>query len=350
MPVYKDKDRGTWYASFYYTDWQGHRKLKKKRGFARQKDAKAFEDEFLRTKARSCDMSFGSMVELYLADMEHRLKATTMQTKRGIIEHHVLPFFSSLSLTEISPAHIRKWQAGLLASALSPTFIKTINNQISAIFNYAVKYYGLTSNPARVAGSVGKKDADEMKFWTVEQFNEFIPHVPTLPGRTGLSVLFWTGLRIGELLALTPADINLEAHTLTVNKNFQMVQGEALIMEPKTQKSRRMIPIPLKLCNELKAYMDSLYDLKPDDRIFPFHKSYFHRHMQKGCDACGMEKIRLHDLRHSHAALLISLGTPILLVSERLGHEDVQTTLRTYGHLYPSATDEAVKKLDKLMR
>lgn len=139
MPVYKDKDRGTWYASFYYTDWQGHRKLKKKRGFERQKDAKAFEDEFLRTKARSCDMSFGSMSELYLADMEHRLKATTMQTKRNIIERHILPFYSNLSLTEISPAHIRKWQAGLLASKLSPTYIKTINNQISAIFNYAVK-------------------------------------------------------------------------------------------------------------------------------------------------------------------------------------------------------------------
>ena len=71
--------------------------------------------------------------------------------------------------------------------------------------------------------------------------------------------------------------------------------------------------------------------------------------MQKGCDAAEMEKIRLHDLRHSHAALLIKLGTPILLLSERLGHEDVQTTLRTYGHLYPSATDEAVKKLDDLM-
>ena len=95
--------------------------------------------------------------------------------------------------------------------------------------------------------------------------------------------------------------------------------------------------------------MGTFYDLQPDDRLFPFGKSYFHRQMQKGCDAAEMEKIRLHDLRHSHAALLIKLGTPILLLSERLGHEDVQTTLRTYGHLYPSATDEAVKKLDDLM-
>ena len=150
-------------------------------------------------------------------------------------------------------------------------------------------------------------------------------------------------------MALTPADIDLEAHTLTVNKNFQRVDGHDIIQEPKTKKSRRVIPIPSKLCDELRAYMGTFYDLQPDDRLFPFGKSYFHRQMQKGSDAAEMEKIRLHDLRHSHAALLIKLGTPILLLSERLGHEDVQTTLRTYGHLYPSATDEAVKKLDDLM-
>ena len=79
MPTYKDKERGTWYASFYYTDWQGRRRLKKKRGFLRQKDAKAFEEEFLRTKARSCDMAFGSMVEIYFDDMKGRLKANTLK-------------------------------------------------------------------------------------------------------------------------------------------------------------------------------------------------------------------------------------------------------------------------------
>ena len=350
MPAYRDKKRGTWYASFYYTDWQGHRKLKKKRGFETKRDAKAFEGEFLRQGSRSCNMSFGSMVEIYLEDMGPRLKANTMQNKRYLIEHRVLPFFKDLPLNEITPAHIRKWQSALLADGVAPTYAKTINNQLSAIFNYACKYYGLGMNPARLAGSVGKKHADEMKFWTVEQFNQFSPNVPKLPGRTGLSVLFWTGMRIGELLALSPSDIDLEARALTVNKSFQSIDGKEAITEPKTQKSRRVIPLPEKLCQELKAYMDALYEPDPDNRLFPYTKSYFHRQMQAGCDASGVEKIRLHDLRHSHAALLIRLGTPVLLVSERLGHEDVQTTLRTYGHLYPAATDEAVQKLDSLMR
>lgn len=294
IPAYKDKERGTWYASFYFTDWQGHRK-KIKRGFARQKDAKAFEEEFLKQGARTCDMSFASLVELYLQDMEHRLKPTTMRNKRYIIENRVLPAFKDLPVNQITPAHVRHWQSELLAAGLAQTYVKTINNQLAAIFNYATKYYGLAVSPARLAGSVGKKQAQEMHFWTVEEFKAFIPHVPKLPARTGLSILFWTGLRISELLSLRADDIDLEARTLTVNKGFQVVDGKELIMDTKTPRSRRVVPLPEALCDEIKVYLDALYEPQPDDRLFPFTKSYFHRQMQKGCDAAGMEKIRLHD-------------------------------------------------------
>lgn len=188
-----------------------------------------------------------------------------------------------------------------------------------------------------------------MRFWTVEEFNRFIVCVPKLPGRVGLSILFWTGLRIGELLALTQEDIDLEAGTLTVNKNFQTLDGEEIIAEPKTPKGHRTLPLPQKLCEEIRKYEAALYEPDPDDRLFPFTKHYFHHQLAKGCAASGVEKIRLHDLRHSHASLLINSGAPILLVSERLGHEDIETTLRTYGHLYPSTTSEVVKKLDDLM-
>ncbi len=304
----------------------------------------------MRQGGRSCNMTFGSLVELYLPDMENRLKPTTMQNKRYLIEKRIVPAFKDLAVNEITPAHVRHWQADLLAEGISPTYAKTINNQLSAIFNYACRYYSLGMNPVRIAGSVGKKDADEMKFWTVDQFKAFIPHVPKMPGRVGLSVLFWTGIRISELLALSPADVDLEAKTLWVHKGFQTVEGKELILETKTPRSRRVLPLPDQLCEELKAYMAALYEPEPDDRLFPFTKSYFHHQMQRGCDLCGLEKIRLHDLRHSHAALLIRLETPILLVSERLGHENVETTLRTYGHLYPTAGGETIKKLDDLMR
>ena len=315
MPAYKDKERGTWYASFYYTDWRGDRKLKKKRGFPRKKDAEEYEREFLRKEAQSCDMTFGSMTKLYMDDMRPRLRESTMRSKEYLIEGKILPFFGSLPLNAITPAHVRKWQAEILKENPAPTYAKSIHNQLSAIFNYAVKYYRFPENPARV----------------------------------GFSVMFWTGLRIGELLALTPADIDLDVKTLSVTKTFQPIDGREVVTEPKTPKSRRKIEMPPKLAEMLKGYMAALYNLAPDDRLFPFTKSYFHHQMRKGCEACGLEKIRLHDIRHSHASLLINLGYPVLVVSERLGHEDVETTLQTYGHLYKTTTSEAVKKLDDLM-
>lgn len=185
MPAYKDKERGTWYASFYYTDWRGDRRLKKKRGFPRKKDAEEYEREFLRKEAQSCDMTFGSMTKLYMDDMRPRLRESTMRSKEYLIEGKILPFFGSLPLNAITPAHVRKWQAEILKENPAPTYAKSIHNQLSAIFNYAVKYYRLPENPARVAGAVGKKKASEMKFWTVEEFNKFLPCVPRLPARVG---------------------------------------------------------------------------------------------------------------------------------------------------------------------
>lgn len=349
MPAYKDKERGTWYASFYYTDWQGKRRLKKKRGFDRKKDAEEFEREFLRKDAKSCDMKFSSLLEIYLEDMRPRLREHTMRNKEYLINSKVLPFFKDLPLNQITPNHVRKWQAELLAGDLAPTYVKTINNQLSAIFNYAVKYYALPQNPARVAGSIGRKKADAMHFWTVEQFNAFIACVSNYSARVGLSVLFWTGMRVGEVLALTAEDVDCDARTISITKSFQSIEGREVVTEPKTPKSRRTIEIPEKLAEQLRAYIAALYEPQPGDRIFPFTKSFFHRWLSKGCELSGVERIRLHDLRHSHASLLINMGYPVLLVSERLGHEDVETTLQTYSHLYEQTSAEAVQKLDNLM-
>lgn len=349
MPVYKDEKRGTWYASFYYTDWSGKRKLKKKRGFERRKDAQEFEREFLAKSEQSCDMTFASLVELYNDDMASRLRLSTRKSKEYLMERHILPFFRDLPVNKITPAHVRKWQAGLLAGGYKPTYVKNINNQLVAVLNYAVRYYHLGSNPCHVAGSVGSKKAGAMKFWTVEQFNTFLACVKRPSARAGFSILFWTGIRIGELLALTLDDIDLERRTLWVSKSYQNIDGEDVITPPKTPKGKRVVPLPEAMCDVVRVYVEALYDYEPDERLFPFTKSYFHKEMAKACAASGVPKIRLHDLRHSHASLLIEMGVPVLLISERLGHEDVETTLRTYGHLYPARNDDTMQRLNALM-
>ena len=351
MPAYKDSERKTWDALFYYTDWTGKRKRKHKRGFKQKKDAKKFEDDFLTKVSRSPDMTFSSLVALYREDMAGRLKQTTIQSKDWMLEAHIIPFFGELPINEITPAHIRKWQSGLMGNEkkYAPTYLKTINNQLTAVLNYAVRFYGLPSNPCHVAGSMGRKNADAMKFWTHDQFEQFLEHVEKPSARVGFLLLFWTGIRIGELLALDEFDFNFDNGTVSISKNFQVLNGEPVVWEPKTTKSKRTTHVPAAILQTVQDYIKCLYDYTPGDRLFPFTKHYFQKSLRRTCDAAEMDYIRLHDLRHSHASLLIEMGVPIILVSERLGHDDIQTTLRTYGHLYPSRHEETVQKLDEMI-
>ena len=356
MSVTKDGSTGRWMSQIRVTDWTGKVIHKKKRGFTTKKEALKWEQEITTQASGSVGMTFGSFVEIYYKDMKERLKETTMQGKHWMIDTKIVPFFGKLRLNEIKPTDIRKWQNMMTSyrdeegKPYSPTYIRTVFNQLTAIFNYAVKYYGLKENPCHKAGGIGKKKADEMQFWTKEEFNTFIEAVKDdLAVYTIFMTLYYTGIREGELLALTPADIDLEKKTLTVNKNYQVVGDKEMITSPKTPKSNRTIPIPDKLAECLDLYMGLCYGLKPTDRLFPYRKEYLYRILKKGCEKSGVKKIRVHDIRHSHASLLVELGFSPLLIAERLGHEKVQTTMDTYSHLYPNKQVEVAKQLDDLI-
>ncbi|HHU17203.1 MAG TPA: site-specific integrase [Clostridiales bacterium] len=351
MPVYKDEKRNTWYASFYYTDWTGKRKKKKKEGFKTQREAKAFERDFLSKAHASCDMAFGQLVELYMEDCKSRLKPTTLENKKYVIDLKVLPYFKDMPINTITVATVRKWQNELISDEnnYSPTYLKTIHNQLSAIFNFARKYYGLPTNPAALCGSMGKKTADSMQFWTVDEFKKFIAAVEDKStSKVAFELLFWTGMRSGELLALTLNDFDFEAQTVSINKNYARMKDEDLILEPKTPKSKRVITLPPFLCDLVQDYASKLYDYEPDERLFQVTKYYLHHEMDRGCKKSKVKKIRIHDLRHSHASLLIEMGFSPLLISERLGHENIETTLQTYSHLYPNKHSEVAERLEKL--
>jgi len=351
LPVYKDEKRKTWYCAFRYKDWTGTVRQHKKRGFAKRSDAVQYERDFFKKMSGSCDMSFGSMVEIYMEDCKTRLRPTTFENKKYLIETKILPVFKDKPLNSITPAMVRKWQNELMEdeAEYSPTYLKTINNQLSAIFNFARRYYGLSINPAAVAGSIGKKNAEAMQFWTRDEFRKFAAAISDKPASYAIfNTLFWTGMRSGELLALTLNDIDFEAKKISITKSFARVDGKDVISPPKTPKSRRVITAPRFLLAILKDYADRLVDYEPSDRLFEYTKHYLKSEMARGCKASGVKKIRIHDIRHSHASLLIELGFSPLLVSERLGHENVETTLETYAHLYPNKHGEVADKLDDL--
>lgn len=147
---------------------------------------------------------------------------------------------------------------------------------------------------------------------------------------------------------MTPKDFDFEKNTLDITKSLQRIKKQDVVTPPKTPKSIRNIIIPDFVMNEIKAYMSKLYDLKDTDRVFPFTKSYINNAMAGACKKSGVKKIRIHDIRHSHASYLINLGCAPLLISERLGHEKVQTTLSTYSHLYPNKHQEVVDMIQNL--
>ena len=351
MKAEKDKKTGKWLIQYRYTDWQGKRRKSTKRGFAIKREAEEWLRNFLITQKADFDMKFADFWKMYCADMETRLREHTMRTKKYIVELKILPYFGNKRVNDITAADIRQWQNELIKMGYSPTYLKTINNQLSAIFNYAVRYYDLKSNPCAKAGSMGKSKAEEMDFWTGEEFRRFIDSVMNKRlSYMAFMTLYWTGMRLGELLTLNPKDVDLEKRTIAITKSYQRLGKKDVITPPKTSKSKRVITIPEFLAADIKDYMDSLYDLQEDDRLFPITKYYLEHEMQRGIKESGVKRIRVHDLRHSHASMLIELGFSPLEIANRLGHEKVETTLNTYAHLYPNKQTKLAERLDSEYR
>jgi len=156
-------------------------------------------------------------------------------------------------------------------------------------------------------------------------------------------------MRSGELLALTAQDILLQDHSIRINKNYARLNGEDLILPTKTPKSNRVVTIPLWLTEALMKFLKETGRDKGKGRLFTLNKYYLTREVQRGCTKSGVKRIRVHDIRHSHASMLIELGFAPLLIAERLGHENVQTTLETYAHLYPNKHREVAERLQDML-
>ena len=351
MPAYKDEKTGKWFAKFYYTNWQGIKKQKWKRGFATKKEALGFERDFLEKQSANPDMTFQNLYEIYMEDMAARLKQSTLLTKKTVLQTHILPFFDNKPINEIKASDVRRWQAKLMSSPnnYSQTYLKKINTELNSIINYAKRFYDLNTNPCGKAGTIGKAKAEEMDYWTYDEYIAFREGVKDKSlSYICFEVLYWTGMREGELLALSPVDIDLDNKTISINRTYQRIGGKDVFTSPKTRKSKRKIPIPDFLCQELSDYIQSRYMLDTDERLFPVTKSYLSHEMIRGCKNTGVKKIRIHDIRHSHASLLINQGCDALMLADRLGHEKVSTTLNTYSHLFPHKQQELVHSLESL--
>jgi len=323
-----------------------------KRGFDTKREAQEWEHTFQQQNSGDLDMPFSAFVEIYCQEQKPRLKESTWQTKENIIQQKILPYFGNYKINEITTKDVRAWQNEMLAyrneenKPYSSSYLKTLHTQLSAIFNYAVRFYDLRSNPAAKAGNMGSEVRKEMLFWTKEEYQKFSEVMMDKPiSYYAFQMLYWTGIREGELLALTPADFDFEKGTVKISKTYQRIKGEDMITSPKTKKSNRTVQMPDFLCTEMQEFFNMQYGLKRKDRIFNITKSYLHHEMDRGSKAAGVKRIRIHDLRHSHISLLIDMGFSAVAIADRVGHESIEITYR-YAHLFPSKQKEMAIKLD----
>lgn len=355
MPAYKDEKAKTWTVKFKYKDWRAKDKWVCKRGFATKREALEWEANFKLEKTGDMDMTFADFAERYKREIYPRLKVSTVANKTNIIDHHVTPCFANKKVVDITKQDVIHWQNDLISyrhpssgKPLSKSYLKSIHNQLSAIFNYAVKFFELRENPAAKVGNMGSEKEININFWTKDEYMKFAEVMMDKPfAYYCFETLYWTGMRSGELLALTLDDIDFELGTISISKTYHYINGEEIITSPKTTKGFRKISVPEFLLEELKDYIKMIYNLKPTDRLFPTNKSFLGTNIHAGATKAGVKQIRVHDLRHSHVSLLIDMGYSAVAIAERVGHESVDITYR-YAHMFPSVQKDMAEKLNNL--
>jgi len=310
MPAYYDEKTKSWFCKFYYTDYTGTRKQKLKRGFKLQREAKEWERDFLQSQSTQPDMLFSTLCELYLEDKQQHTKRITYETKKNRIQKWLLPTFQEQTIDSITPADIRKWQGDLKQSLnankqpLSPGYMQNLVMELSSVFNFAVRFYGLSVNPCRTAGNTIGHKQKSLNFWTKEEFDKFIDTFDSSdPYQIAFLTLYYCGLRIGELEALTMADVNTAAGMIAINKTYHLINGEGITTTPKTPKANRTIMLPDFLTECLRRHKGRFYQPEPSTRLFTASHSSYARVLETHTRTAGVKRIRLHDLRHTFATI-----------------------------------------------
>lgn len=355
MPVYKDEQRGTWYVQAEFKGLNGKRVRLKRRGFKREKDALNAEKELIEEyKKPYIDLTFEKLAKLYMDYSIGHKKQRSIKNQNSLINTVLIPYFKNHKVKDIKPVDIDTFYRKILPKYSNAT-MKNIRTRLSAILNYGVSFYDLPKNPASIVSLPKKQEERHLKYWTVEQFNTFISYVDDILYKSMFSVLFWIGLRKGEMLALRVCDIDIDNKLLNVENSWNGTD----ITSVKTTASERRIGIPEHLCEDIQTLIDHHKYchgvVKQTDFLFsvrnptvPMAPGNVNLQLKKITKKSELPRIRVHYFRHSHASLLINKGVSLYVVSKHLGHESIQTTANIYGHLYPSSEAVITNTLDSI--
>lgn len=345
--AYKEKETKKWTAQWFETTAKGEKKKRRKRGFETKREALEYERQKKLNSVKSMDMKLREFIEVYFEDKQNELKDRTIKNKRYMMEQHIVPYFGDCMMSEVTAHHILQWQNEMQTKGFSASYLRMIQNQLTSLFTHASRVYDLHVNPCKKVKRMGNSDSRSLNFWTVDEYRKFIETIE--PGTRYyliFEILFWTGCRIGGLLALTKGDVDLINNQISITKTYYRTGRQDVITEPKTKQSVRVVEIPQFLSKEIKEFVDGLYGMPDDERLFPIVQEAVQHKMKNHIKKAGVKNIRVHDLRHSHVAHLIYKGVEPIFIKERLGHKDIKITLNTYGHLYPNQRRKIANLLD----
>lgn len=268
--AYKEKDTKKWSAQWFETTAKGEKKKRRKRGFETKREALEYERQKKLSSSRSMDMKLSEFIEVYFEDKQNELKDRTMKNKRYMMEQHIIPYFGEQMLNEITASQIIQWQNEMQTKGFSESYLRMIQNQLTCIFTHASRIYDLHTNPCKKVKRMGNSDSRSLTFWTLDEYQQFIQTIePQTRYYLIFEILFWTGCRIGELLAITKADVDFEKNRLSITKTYYRTERQDVITEPKTKQSIRVVEIPEFLKKEIKDFVDGHYGMPDDERIFP---------------------------------------------------------------------------------
>ena len=354
MAVYKDRKKNTWFFTKRVKRLDGSICQVKRRGFLTKKDAIVAEANF-ESELTNDKLTVGKLSEFYLTGTKNKTKTSTFYNKELIINKYILPYFEKTDIEKIDINVVNKWHNELLNFKLSISRINKIHLTFAQIIDYGISFYGVRENVVRKVGSLKDNTVHEQKIqiWTKEEFETFINSVNQLIYKTLFYFLYYTGCRIGEALAITFNDVNIEEQEVHINKAVGLKNA---IYTTKTTHSIRTINLPDNLVIQLKEYITYLktnrVKYKENDLFFgisrPLSQTTIRRIRDQACKDSGVKKIRIHDLRHTHASSLIDMGLDTLYIKERLGHDDISTTLNVYSHLFQKKKED-IKKVIKNM-
>ena len=363
----KKANNGTYYfrANLGYNPITGKQIQKYRSGFKTKKEAREEYSKLVLSSTEELTekkkkISFQQFIEeIYLPWYKTQVKESTYINRCSTIKKH-FSYFYKMATDEIEPINVQNWQLKL-AKEFSPNYIRIVQGMLSIAFDRAIVLGIAKKNPSRMIGNIKSKKT-KVDFWTLEEFQKVISllykgdyyeHYLFM----SFWLLFMTGMRIGEAAALHWSDIDFETGLLSITKTlYYKTMTDYKFVEPKTQASIRTIYIDADTLNELKAWKKVQQQVLPNCELVlsyngtPTSKTTLPRALEKLAGLAGVHRIKIHALRHSHASLLISMDENPLLIKERLGHEKIQTTLGTYGHLYPNTNLEVANKLTGVLQ